>query len=135
MLRAGFLVIVVTVSGCRSDAKEPDERVATTVATAEVQGTPEPCGCSSDPLGDVARVSALARGACGSMPAASLYDEVPASSPSRVQSDLKAAKLASIYKDAELGLGVNDLSRGGAAITQPRHADNLLAGVDARRHG
>jgi len=130
MLRAGFLVIVVTAYGCRSDAGKPDERVATLIATAEVQGTPEPCGCSSDPLGDVARISPLARGGLWLDAGSLLYDEVPASSPSRVQSDLKAQKLASIYKDAELGLGVNDLSRGGAAITQARHADNVAAGVE-----
>src|SRR5438105_2583045 len=36
--------------------------LVTLVATAEVRGTPEPCGCNSDPLGDVARVATLAKG-------------------------------------------------------------------------
>ncbi|MGZ3428784.1 MAG: hypothetical protein ACXVCV_19155 [Polyangia bacterium] len=36
--------------------------LVTLVATAEVKGTPEPCGCTSDPLGDVARVATLAKG-------------------------------------------------------------------------
>src|SRR5438105_15752645 len=36
-------------------APRPARRV-TFVAVAEVRGTPEPCGCQSDPLGDVGRV-------------------------------------------------------------------------------
>ena len=39
----------------------PGERRLTIFYTAEVHGTPEPCGCTSDPLGDVARYAALVR--------------------------------------------------------------------------
>jgi len=42
------------------------ERKLTIFYTAEIHGTPEPCGCTSDPLGDVARYAALVRGAARS---------------------------------------------------------------------
>lgn len=37
----------------------PGERRATLFYTAEVHGAVEPCGCTSDPLGDISRLSAL----------------------------------------------------------------------------
>jgi hypothetical protein len=40
---------------CRTRAR----RRLTIFYTAEIHGTPEPCGCTSDPLGDVARYAAL----------------------------------------------------------------------------
>ena len=39
----------------------PSERRAVVFYTAQTQGTLEPCGCTSDPLGDIARVTALVR--------------------------------------------------------------------------
>src|SRR5450755_4142560 len=36
--------------------------------SGEIHGTLEPCGCTSDPLGDVARYAALVRGAAKSGP-------------------------------------------------------------------
>src|SRR5436309_1833528 len=39
----------------------PLERRATIFYTGAVQGTLEPCGCTSDPLGDVARVTGVVR--------------------------------------------------------------------------
>jgi hypothetical protein len=42
------------------------ERKLTIFYTAEIHGTPEPCGCTSDPLGDVARYAALVRDAARS---------------------------------------------------------------------
>jgi hypothetical protein len=44
-------------------AAGPAERKLTIFYAAEVHGTPEPCGCTSDPLGDVARYAALVRAA------------------------------------------------------------------------
>src|SRR6476620_2828351 len=46
-----------------ASAAGPAERKLTIFYTAEVHGTPEPCGCTSDPLGDVARYAALVRAA------------------------------------------------------------------------
>ena len=45
----------------RSRGPSPGERRLTLFYTAEVHGTLEPCGCTSDPLGDVARYAALVR--------------------------------------------------------------------------
>lgn len=44
------------------------ERRLTIFYTAEVRGTLEPCGCTSDPLGDVARYAALVRAAAKAGP-------------------------------------------------------------------
>src|SRR5580765_4603505 len=44
-------------------ASAAPERKLTIFYTAEIHGTPEPCGCTSDPLGDVARYAAVVRGA------------------------------------------------------------------------
>ena len=44
------------------------ERRLSLFYTAEVHGTPEPCGCTSDPLGDVARYAALVRAAARTGP-------------------------------------------------------------------
>jgi hypothetical protein len=43
--------------------KTPQERRLTIFYTAEVRGVLEPCGCTSDPLGDVARYAELVRAA------------------------------------------------------------------------
>ena len=85
--------------------------VVTLVATAAVNGTPEPCGCNSDPLGDVARVATLAKGGlvvdAGSLalPSRELSNE------RRPQADATAAELARIYGRARVGLGAEDLAR------------------------
>src|SRR4051812_21272691 len=39
----------------------PAERRATIFYTGAVQGALEPCGCTSDPLGDIARMTGLVR--------------------------------------------------------------------------
>ena len=44
-----------------SSLAHPRERRAVIFYTAQTQGTLEPCGCTSDPLGDIARVTALVR--------------------------------------------------------------------------
>jgi hypothetical protein len=56
-------VLALAASGGTCAAAGGSERRLTVFYTAEVHGTPEPCGCTSDPLGDVARYAALVRGA------------------------------------------------------------------------
>jgi hypothetical protein len=71
MLRPALLVTalalalpVVLPSGGASGAAGPGgERRLTIFYTAEVHGVLEPCGCTSDPLGDVARYAELVRAA------------------------------------------------------------------------
>ena len=43
----------------QSPAPAPRGRTAQLVLTTRVWGTPEPCGCTSEPLGDVARLASL----------------------------------------------------------------------------
>src|SRR5437762_3159581 len=54
-------LLLITVSGAGSGAAPPVERRATIFFTGGIQGTLEPCGCTSDPLGDVARMTGLVR--------------------------------------------------------------------------
>jgi hypothetical protein len=70
MPRAPVLVKVLTTLALASGlahaaGKTPDRRL-TVFYTAEVHGTLEPCGCTSDPLGDVARYAEVVRAAARS---------------------------------------------------------------------
>jgi hypothetical protein len=118
------------LAGCRGDARPAGERVVKLVATAEVGGVPEPCGCTSDPLGDVARVATLAKGGLWLDAGSVLYGE----GASQAQAELKAEALARIYRDAKVavGLGPGDLVKGAAKCAPPRLASNV-SGVATRK--
>ncbi|HEY7957890.1 MAG TPA: multiheme c-type cytochrome [Polyangia bacterium] len=120
--------------GCRAEARAGAgeretgaERVVRIVATAEVKGTTEPCGCTSDPLGGVARVATLARGGLWVDAGGLLYDREGISAAMRPQADLKAERLARIYGEAGalVGLGPDDLARGPSHLSPPREAANV----------
>ena len=98
--------------------------LVTLVATAEVKGTPEPCGCTSDPLGDVARVATLAKGGLWLDAGSLLYNREELSAERRPQADATAATLAHIYGRARVGLGAEDLAAGAAKVKPPRQACN-----------
>jgi hypothetical protein len=101
--------------------------LVTIVATAEVKGVAEPCGCSSNPLGDVARVATLAKGGLW-LDGGSLSYDHEAMAPARLpQADATAAELGRIYTQAgaEVGLGSDDLARGPGHVTPARQACNL----------
>src|SRR5882757_1465744 len=55
------LAIAIAVPGPVTSAGPAAERRATIFYTGGVRGTLEPCGCTSDPLGDVARMTGLVR--------------------------------------------------------------------------
>lgn len=122
---------------CGSKAATPGERRATVFYTAEIHGTLEPCGCTSDPLGDFARVSALVRAASGRNRAALLVDAggliYPAEASSEKQqpaAELRAAFLAREIEKLPFGgsaVGDSDLARGPGGIAPKRLAANLLA--------
>jgi hypothetical protein len=97
--------------------------LVTLVATAEVKGTPEPCGCTSDPLGDVARVATLAKGGLWLDAGSLTYNREELSAERRPQADATAAALAHIYGGAKVGLGADDLPPG-AKVAPPRQACN-----------
>ncbi len=108
--------------------------LVTIVATAEVKGTPEPCGCNSDPLGDVARVATLATGGLWLDAGSLLYDPEAMSVDRRPQADATAAQLAKIYRTVEVGLGAGDLPRGAAHVGPPRQACNVTGVPTAAPH-
>jgi hypothetical protein len=112
----------------------PRERRAVVFYTAQTQGTLEPCGCTSDPLGDIARVTALVRATA--RVAATLWVDAgnliyPAGEiPSRKQeaADLVASFLAREMTRLPFGgsaLGETDLAQGVAKIQPKRLAANL----------
>ena len=65
-----LLALALLASSVRGAAAAgpPVERRLTIFYTADIHGTLEPCGCTSDPLGDVARYAALVRTAAKSGP-------------------------------------------------------------------
>jgi hypothetical protein len=103
--------------------------VAVLVGTAEIRGTTEPCGCTSDPLGGVARIAAAARGGWWLDAGGLGFDEIAGrpSSPAGAQATLKAAALTDIAKAARaaVGLGPDDLRQGAAGLGMPRQAINV----------
>jgi hypothetical protein len=125
----------------------PRERVVTILATAEIRGTPEPCGCQSDPLGDVARVASLlaearARGGALLVDAGGLrYSADPLKPAERGQADLKAKFLEQAWQDEGVvaAVGDEDLRFGKAGLdhrlqpgaTTVRELDGVKVGVFA----
>jgi hypothetical protein len=111
------------------------ERRAVVFYTAETHGVLEPCGCTSDPLGDFARVTALVRSAAGREHGAVLVDAgnllYPAVAPSEKQrpaADLRSAFIARELARLPLGgcaLGETDLARGADGVAPKRLAINL----------
>ncbi len=111
------------------------ERRLVVFYTGGVQGTLEPCGCTSDPLGDVARMTALVRRAQKGGAAVLLVDGGNLSYPAdgiparRAEAaDLKAAFLARELGKLPFGgsaLGETDLARGPAKVQPKRLAANI----------
>lgn len=118
---------------------EPPKPTFTLFGLAEVRGQVGPCGCTTDPLGDLSRTTQMITDARAAGPvlvvdAGSLLyskDKIPAQSTA--QEDLKADLLAKAYREelsvAALGLGWADLSMGPGKVRGPRHAVNV--GADA----
>src|SRR6266849_5483124 len=129
MARWILLAAVSTALARAAVAAGPAESVLTLVASAEIHGTPEPCGCSSDPLGDVARIVTLTRGGLLLDAGNLLYDPEHRSSEKRPQADATADALAAIYARGEVGLGPADLLAGPARVAPPRQAGNVTAEI------
>jgi hypothetical protein len=102
--------------------------------TASIYGTLEPCGCTSDPLGDIARMTNLVRRAG---PASDvlvvdggnlLFPQGGVSSRRAEGADLNARFLAQQLLSLPFGgaaLGESDLARGPDRVTPPRLAANV----------
>jgi hypothetical protein len=114
---------------------------ATIFFTTDLRGEIEPCGCNSNPLGDLSRLAALIEDAsqqhgkqavawldAGSL----LYSEAPALSDNkREQERLKAALILAQVDKLGLtasGLGRFDLSDGKQQLKPARQAANVPAG-------
>ncbi|HEY0192895.1 MAG TPA: multiheme c-type cytochrome [Kofleriaceae bacterium] len=96
-------------------------------ALAEVRGQIGPCGCTTDPLGDISRTAKLIEQARAAGPVlfvdagSLLYSQAPIPDQMAPQEDMKAALLATTYQTAlkvdAVGLGPFDVPRG----TDPAH--------------
>jgi hypothetical protein len=111
------------------------ERRISIVYTAEVHGALEPCGCTSDPLGDISRFAGVVRtakkesGAVLIVDAGGLlYPEGGASPRERPANDARAAFLAGELEKLGLagaGIAETDLASGAAAVRPKRLASNF----------
>jgi len=109
--------------------------VVTLFVTTEIKGQIEPCGCTSDPMGDLARTAALVAHARGSGAVvvldggSLLYTDVPRRAGRTAQEELKADLLAAAFRDhlhaSALGLGPFDLAAGPGGVRLPRQAANV----------
>jgi hypothetical protein len=106
------------MAGCRGEGPiaeaAPASKIITILATSEIRGTPEPCGCASDPLGDVARVARLLddakqKGGALLVDAGGLrYSDEPLTQAAQAQAELKAEFLEKTWRDLGAVVGVGD---------------------------
>jgi hypothetical protein len=142
MLAAAACCSKSDVKGTGTGSSQPPGTSFSLIALAEIRGQIGPCGCTSDPLGDLSRTAKLVESARAQGPTlvvdagSLLYSKSPIPAYLDAQEELKADLLASTYKDAlgvaAIGLGPMDLAKGPAKLRFPRQAINVqaeLAGV------
>ena len=144
--RVGLLAALAATACCsKSEVKgggtgdpSPHGRLGfSLIAVAEVRGQIGPCGCTSDPLGDLSRTAKLVEAARAAGPVlvvdagSLLYSKAPIPPHLEAQEELKADLLARSYKDplavGAIGLGPMDLSKGPGKVRMPRQAINVPA--------
>ena len=138
---------VVALAGCSSrselksggnEAGAAHKAAFTLFALAEVRGQIGPCGCTSDPLGDLSRTTQVIVDVRAAGPVlvvvdagSLLFSQSPVPTVLASQEDLKADLLVRTYKDplavAALGLGPADLAEGPGSVRVPREVVNLAA--------
>jgi len=139
--RLGTVVLLLVVASCSSKSqgktqppKAPDNAF-TIFLSSEIKGQIEPCGCTSDPLGDIARTAALVADARandavlyldgGSL----LFSAKELAEDMKIQERMKADLLLNVFRDdlnaAAVGLGPHDLALGIDAVKLPRQAANV----------
>lgn len=144
MFRQLAAVGLVAAAACcsKSDVKSaghtadpaPAKPSFTLFALAELRGQIGPCGCTSDPLGDIARTVEVVDVARKEGPVlvvdagSTLYSQSPIPDHLATQEDLKADLIADIYqhdlKVGALGVGPMDLAKGPDKLRMPRVASN-----------
>jgi hypothetical protein len=122
-------------SGSGSDLVTPPKPSFTLFALAEVRGQIGPCGCTSDPLGDIARTAKLVADTRAQSPTlfvdagSLLYSKSPVPAHLAAQEELKADLLVTTYEKelaaAAVGLGPADLATGADKVRLARHAVNV----------
>jgi hypothetical protein len=149
MFRGRLALAALTALACcgKSDVKnggvagsaDPTQVVPrptfTVFGLAEMRGQIGPCGCTSDPLGDISRTAKIivdtrAAGPTIVVDAGSLlYSKSPVPLHQEAQEELKADLLVRTYKDrlqaAAVGIGHADLVKGPAKLRFPRQAVNV----------
>jgi hypothetical protein len=120
----------------------PGERRLTILYSAEVHGAVEPCGCTSDPLGDISRFAGVVRAAAKESGAVLLVDgggllyaEGGASPRERAADDARGAFLAAELDRLGLagaGLAETDLAGGPALVRPKRLASNFAPSAMVR---
>jgi len=128
-------------SGTTPDPVKPGPPTFTLFALAEMRGQIGPCGCTSDPLGDLSRTAkviedARAKGPVVTVDAGSLlYSKAPIPSHLAFQEDAKAKVLIDAYAKSlkldAVGLGPMDVARPGGEIQPARQAANVTSEVAA----
>ena len=126
------------LSGGRGQAgtgSKGNERRLVLFYTAEIHGAVEPCGCTSDPLGDISRLAAQVKRARQSGAAVALvdagsmlYPEGAVSPRERPSADLRGRFIATELKRLGLvgaALGLTDTTGGREHIQPPRLASNM----------
>ncbi len=113
----------------------PSKPSFTVFALAETRGQIGPCGCTTDPLGDLSRTAAMVAEARRQGPVlvvdagGLLYSQAQVSPALEAQEELKAELLVTSYRDAlqveAVGVGASDLARGVAKVRPARQAVNL----------
>jgi hypothetical protein len=114
----------------------------TVFALAEVRGQIGPCGCTSDPLGDISRTTRLVADARTKGPVlvvdagSLLYGKDPIPPAMETQEELKADLLANVYGNhlnvGALGIGPADLVKGTEKLRLPRTNANLGGVIDMK---
>jgi hypothetical protein len=142
--RVGLLGVLAAAASCgRSEVKTTGSAAAdpvsarpsfTVFAVAEMRGQIGPCGCTTDPLGDISRTTELVERARAAGPVmfvdagSLLYSRAPIPAAMVTQEELKADLLAETYRKAlkvdAVGLGPADLPQGLDHLRLPRMASN-----------
>lgn len=146
MVRRAWLAAALVATACcsKSEVKStsatndpvparpavPARPSVTVFAVAEVRGQIGPCGCTTDPLGDLSRTAQLVTQARAAGPVvfvdagSLLYTHTPVPPRLATQEELKADLLAQTYQKTLLadavGLGPADLSGGPGALDHLR---------------
>jgi cytochrome c5 len=142
---AAFAFIAATACCSKSEVKGggsaaeavPAKPALTVFALAEVRGQIGPCGCTSDPLGDISRTTRLVEDARAKGPVlvvdagSLLYSQSPVPPHLDAEEELKADLLTTIYsrdlKVSAVGLGPADLAKGPGKVRFPREAVDVSA--------